>query len=38
MLPGCLRLADKPRMSSLIVDQGMNNMEVEGEEKKGKNE
>jgi hypothetical protein len=29
-------LVSKPRTSSLVVDQGMNNMEVEGEEKMGK--
>jgi hypothetical protein len=34
--PGCPRLAGKHRTSSLVVDQGMNNMEVEGEEKRGK--
>jgi hypothetical protein len=33
--PGCPRLASKPRMSSLIVDPEMNNMEIEGEEKRG---
>jgi hypothetical protein len=31
--PGCPRSAGKPRAPSLVVDQGMNNMEVEGEEK-----
>jgi hypothetical protein len=36
MSPGCPRLAGKPRTSSLVMDQGMNNMEVEGEEKRGK--
>jgi hypothetical protein len=34
--PGCPRLAGKPRTSSLVVDQEMNNMELEGEEKRGK--
>jgi hypothetical protein len=36
MSPGCPRLADKPRMLSLVVDQGMNIMEIEGLEKRGK--
>jgi hypothetical protein len=31
-------LAGKPRTLSLIVDPGMNSMEVEGEEKKDKKE
>jgi hypothetical protein len=31
---GYPRLASKPRISSLTVDQGMSNMEVEGEEKR----
>jgi hypothetical protein len=29
-------LAGKPRTLSLVVDQGMNSMEVEGEEKRVK--
>jgi hypothetical protein len=33
--PGCPRSAGEPRVPSLVVDQGMNSMEVEGEEKKG---
>jgi hypothetical protein len=33
---GCPRLVGKPRTSSLVVDQGMNNMEVKGEDKRGK--
>jgi hypothetical protein len=33
---GCPRLADEPRVLSLVVDQGMNSMEVGGEEKRGK--
>jgi hypothetical protein len=36
MSPGCPRLAGKPRTLFLVVDQGMNSMEVEGEEKIGK--
>jgi hypothetical protein len=33
---GCPRLANKPRTSFLVVNQGMNIIEVEGEEKRGK--
>jgi hypothetical protein len=34
MSPDCPRLAGKPRASSLVVDQGMNSMEVEEEGKR----
>jgi hypothetical protein len=33
---GCPKSADEPRAPSLVMDQGMNSMEVEGEEKRGK--
>jgi hypothetical protein len=34
--PGCPRLSGEPRAPSFVVDQGMNSMEVEGEEKRDK--
>jgi hypothetical protein len=34
--PGCPRSAGESRTPSLVVDQGMNSMEVEEEEKRGK--
>jgi hypothetical protein len=34
--PGCPRSAGKPRAPSLVVDQGMNNMEVGEESKRGR--
>jgi hypothetical protein len=36
MLSGYPRLAGKPRTSSLVMDQWMKSMEVEGEEKRDK--
>jgi hypothetical protein len=35
-LPGCPRSAGEPRAPCLVVDQGMNIMEVEGDKKRGK--
>jgi hypothetical protein len=34
--PGCPRSAGKPRAPSLVVDQGMNNMEIGEESKRGR--
>jgi hypothetical protein len=36
MSSGCPRSAGEPRAPSLVVDKGMNIMEVEGQEKRGK--